>query len=113
IMPGGRMFQIWFDPNVHVTYNKEASYSDYKSENMHYFEENGIKVKNYIGKGGPVEMDAEEVVISELTLPKGNHIIAIPEGKTATFYLINGKAQANNQAIKEHDFIIAEDEKTI
>ncbi len=113
IMPGGRMFQIWFDPNVHVTYNKEASYNDYKSENMHYFEENGIKVKNYIGKGGPVEMDAEAVVISELTLPKGNHIIAIPEGKTATFYFINGKAQANNQALKEHDFIITEDEKTI
>lgn len=99
IMPGGRMFQIWFDPNVHVTYNKEASYNDYKSENMHYFEENGIKVKNYIGKGGPVEMDAEEVVISELTLPKGNHIIAIPEGKTATFYFINGMAQADRKSV--------------
>lgn len=113
IMPGGRMFQIWFDPNVHLTYNKEASYSDYKHENMHYFEENGIKVKNYIGKGGPVEMDAEEIVISELTLPKGNHIIAIPEGKVATFYFIDGKAQVNNQALKEHDFIITEDEKII
>jgi len=113
IMPGGRMFQIWFDPNVHVTYNKEASYSDYKSENMHYFEENSIKVKNYIGKGGPVEMDAEAVVISELTLPKGNHIIAIPEGKISTFYFIKGIAQANNQTLKEHDFIITEEEKTI
>lgn len=113
IMSGGRMFQIWFDPNVHVTYNKEASYSDYKSENMRYFEENGIKVKNYIGKGGPVEMDAEGVVISELTLPIGKHTIAIPEGKTTTFYLIKGKTTANNQELKEHDFVISENENNI
>lgn len=113
IMPGGRMFQIWFDPNVHVTYNKEASYSDYKSEKMHFFEENGIHVKNYIGKGGPVEMDAEGVTISELTLPKGVYNIAIDTDKTATFYMISGKGSANNQRLKEHDFIISEEEKMI
>ncbi|MCW8940628.1 MAG: hypothetical protein OQJ88_08225, partial [Flavobacteriales bacterium] len=33
--------------------------------------------------------------------------------KIATFYLIDGKAHANNKALKEHDFIISDDERTI
>jgi len=81
ILAGGRMFQIWFDPNVQLTYNKPASYNDYKTEEMCYFEEGGFKIKNYIGKGGPIQMDAEGVVISELTIPGGTHKL---EAKSAS-----------------------------
>lgn len=110
IVAGGRMFQIWFDPNVQITYNKPASYSDYKSKEMHYFEENGIAIKNYIGKGGPIEMDAEGVVISELTFPVGTHKFSLSENKITSFYVLEGNALVNQQTVNEHDFVITDNE---
>lgn len=110
ILPGGRMFQIWFDPNVQLTYNKPASYNDYKTEEMHYFKENEFEVKNYTGKGGPITMDAEGVVISELTIPTGKSTLPLTKNKITSFYLLNNNLTVNNQPIAEHDFVIAENE---
>jgi len=64
IVAGGRMFQIWFDPDIQQTVQQEASYNDYKSEEIKTFEKDGITVKNYTGNGGPVIMDSEGVVIN-------------------------------------------------
>lgn len=113
ILPGGRMFQIWFDPNVQLTYNKPASYNDYKAEEMHCFEENGFEVKNYIGKGGPITMDAEGVVISEITIPFGTTTLPLAKNKITSFYVLNDELLVNNQPIVEHDFIMVEDETSV
>jgi len=113
ILPGGRMFQIWFDPNVQLTYNKPASYNDYKAEEMHYFEENGFEVKNYIGKGGPIVMDAEGVVISEITIPIGTSTLPLAKNKITSIYVLNDELLINNQPIVQHDFIIVEDETSV
>lgn len=110
ILAGGRMFQIWFDPNVQLTYNKPASYNDYKSEEMHYFEENGFQVKNYIGKGGPIQMDAEGVVISEFTISTGTHNLALANNKITSFYVLDGDLLLNTKPLNEHDFVISENE---
>ncbi|MCB9361555.1 MAG: pirin family protein [Flavobacteriales bacterium] len=108
-----RMFQIWFDPNIQETMSKPASYDDYKSEEMHYFEEDGITYKNYTGNGGPVKMDAEGVVINEIMLPKGEHTLKLNDDKIYSFYLIKGSIMVDKELVAENDFVIIEDENKI
>jgi len=114
IMEGGRMFQVWFDPDVQKAMQKEATYDDYKSEDMKYYEEQGILYKNYVGNGGPVEMDAEGVEINEMNVPKGKHTFFLDTNKIHSYYVLNGEAQINKvHSSKEHDCIIVKEEKEI
>lgn len=113
IMEGGRMFQIWFDPNIQKSITKEATYNDYCSADMKYFEEDGIKIKNYVGNDGPVKMDAEGVEINEYIISKGNHQLKLNANKIHSFYLLKGAVEIAGQKVKENDFFIIEDEKQI
>ena len=110
IKENSRMFQIWFDPNVKETMSKPASYDDYKSADMHYYEEDSISYKNYIGNGGPVRMDAEGVEINELQIPKGSHQLSLNNQKIHSFYLIDGELVVDNNVIKRDDFFIVEED---
>ena len=40
------IFQIWFDPNIQLSINEEATYDDYKSDEFSITEREGIKEKN-------------------------------------------------------------------
>lgn len=106
IMPGGRMFQIWFDPNIKESMMKEASYNDNKSADMNYEEKDGISYKNYVGNGGPMRMDSEGVSIAELTIPIGKHTIKLDNSEIHSYYLLDGKLSIEGEDVVEHDFII-------
>lgn len=112
IMKDGRMFQIWFDPNIKKSMLKDATYDDCKSENMKYEEENGIGYKHYVGNGGPITMDSEGVEIKEITFQKGNYQFALNEDKIHSFYLLKGESSVNGNGLLEHDFIKVFDETT-
>jgi quercetin 2,3-dioxygenase len=113
LMEGGRMFQVWFDPNIRQSMQKEATYNDYKSEDMKYYEENGISYKDYIGNGGPIEMDSEGVLIKELSIPKGSHQLKLDETKIHSYYLLGGEASIEGKGLLEHDFVIVENESEL
>ena len=113
ILAGGRMFQIWFDPNIQLTIEKEASYNDYRSSDMKYYDENGISVKNYIGKGGPVKMDSEGVVINEYNIPEGIHQLNTNNTSIHSYYLIDGKIEIENKTINKDDYFIIDDRQII
>lgn len=111
--PGGRMFQIWFDPNIQVTMNKQASYDDYKAEKFKDIEKNGFKIKNYVGTDGVIEMDSEGVVINELFIPESCNKLTLEEGKIHSFYLLKGEIKIDNNIIKEDDFFIVENQNDL
>ena len=113
IMEGGRMFQVWFDPNIKESMLKEASYNDYKSNDMKYYEKNGVSYKNYLGDGGPVKMDSEGVEINELNMPAGNHQFSLNENKIHSIYMLGGEASILGKGLLENDFIIIEDENEL
>jgi redox-sensitive bicupin YhaK (pirin superfamily) len=113
LMPGGRMFQVWFDPNIKQSMLKEASYDDCKSADMNYVEENGIAYKNYVGNGGPLQMDAEGVEIKEMTFTQGKHQLVLDENKIYALYLLSGEASIDGKELSEHNFIKIEDEKEL
>lgn len=110
IMPGGRMFQIWFDPNIQKTIKEEASYNDYQSTEMKYISENGISIKNYIGNGGPIKMESEGIEINEFRISKGHHQLALNNNKIYAYYVLKGAGGVDDKSIKEHDFITVEDQ---
>jgi len=113
IMKGSRVFQVWFDPNIKESMHKEASYDDYRSEEMKYYEENGISYKDYMGNRGPLKMDSEGVLISELSIPIGKHKIELDNSKIYSYYLLDGKASIAEKGVVENDFIIVESEDGI
>ncbi|MBL4593841.1 MAG: pirin family protein [Flavobacteriales bacterium] len=113
IMEGGRMFQVWFDPNIKRTMLEDASYNDYKSDDMKYYEENGISYKDYIGNGGPIKMDSEGVSISELSIPKGSHQLKLDDSSIHSYYLLVGEASIDGKDLLEHDFVIVENENEL
>ena len=113
IMAGGRMFQIWFDPNIQKSITKEATYNDYQADEIKKLEKDGITIKNYIGNGGPVKMDSEGVEINEYIIPQGNHQLKLRADKIHSFYLLNGTLKIDGNIIKENDFFIVENEKEI
>ena len=113
IKENSRMFQIWFDPNIQETMSQPASYDDYKSADMNYYEEEGITYKNYIGNGGPITMDAEGVEISEMKISKGNHQLSLNESKIYSCYLLNGEIGIGENFINPDDFFIVEGENNL
>ena len=113
LLPGGRMFQVWFDPNIQKTMTYEASYDDYKSDQMKYYEEHNISIKNYIGNGGPVKMESEGVEINELSFKTGTYDLSIDKNKVHSYYLINGTLNVDGEKIEKDDFFIIDDQSEI
>ncbi len=113
LMPGGRMFQVWFDPNIKQSMLKEASYDDCKSADMNYSEENGVALKKYVGNGGPMQMDSEGVEIKEMTFQQGNHQLVLNENKIYSLYLLSGEGSIDGRDLLENDFIKIEDQNEL
>jgi len=113
LMEGGRMFQVWFDPNIKQSMLKDASYDDCKSANMNFIEKNGVSYKNYVGNGGPMQMDSEGVEISELSMQAGNHQLDLGESKIHSYYLLAGEAIIDGKTIMENDFLVVVDENKL
>ena len=113
IMEGGRMFQVWFDPNIKKTMLQEATYNDYKSEDMNYYEKDGISYKNYTGNGGPIIMDAEGVEINEMGFSSTDQQIKIDSSTIYSYYVLEGKVEINGKLARKDDFIIIENENKL
>ena len=67
ICDNSEIFQIWFDPDLSKTLIKQASYSDYKSNEFVISSTNNKVVKNIIGSGSPVQIDSEGVSINAVS----------------------------------------------
>jgi hypothetical protein len=113
MLPNSRMFQIWFDPNIKKSVLKEASYNDYKSTDMNFIDNQGVHYKNYVGNGGPIEMDSEGISIREVTYESGNHSVQLSENNIHTMYLLNGDVCIPEKDLAIHDFLIVQDQEKL
>jgi len=113
LLENSRIFQIWFDPNVRESMLKEASYDDYRVDDFRFSEKDGASVKNYVGLDGPIKMDSEGVEIIEINLTEEHHTLKLDTSKIHSFYLLGGSLELNGESIKEHDFVVVENEYKI
>jgi len=113
LLENSRIFQIWFDPNIEVSMNQEATYNDYKAEDIKYDGEESLSIKNYVGNNGPVKMESEGVEIKELKLMPGTHHLQLDGNKIHAYYMLDGDANLEEDQLREHDFIIVENENKL
>ena len=113
LLENSRIFQIWFDPNVEVSLTEEATYDDYKAEDMKYDGDDPLAIKNYVGNNGPIKMNSEGVEIKEYKLMPGTHHIQLDNSKTNTYYVLSGHTYLGEEELREHDFIVVENESKI
>jgi redox-sensitive bicupin YhaK (pirin superfamily) len=106
IAKGTRAFQIWFDPNFYDAVKLTPSYIDYHSKDFKSVEIDGIKTLSYIGDGSSVKALTPNLTIKKLSFDKQiKKEIVLNESMSYTFYVLNGKGLANNQAIEKDDAI--------
>jgi len=88
LMPHTRMFQIWFDPGLHQSLEKEASYKDYSSRHFPVKKSKGLQSTFYLGDGGPMEMDSM-ATIKKLELQAGRHVLSLNESEICSLYILD------------------------
>lgn len=108
-----RIFQIWFDPNIKETINHEASYNDYKSDEIKSFESNGMIYRNYTGSGGPINMHSEGVQINEIIIKPGIYQLKLGVNNIYSYYVVKGNIELNNKNVVEDDYIKIENAEEI
>ena len=108
--PGGRIFQIWFDPDLQQSLGKPASYDDYRADAFPIVEENGLKTTTFIGPTGPVMMDTP-VRARQFELAKGEHIVELAPAHKAGLFLFDGELALSETQMHKGDFALAEGEQ--
>ena len=108
ICDNSEIFQIWFDPDLSKTLIKEASYSDYKSNEFLINSTKNKVVKNIIGSDSPVQIDSEGVSINEYCFEIGDHLIDINEGFIHSIFLMEGIMSFNGIEYSAGTFFTAQ-----
>ena len=103
------MFQIWVDPNLAVTMEQPASYSDYKLADLPVVEENGIFIRTYVGGNSPFKLDTKGLEIKRLDFDKIDVEENISPENIYSLYVMDGQFSINGEAVKKDDFIIVKD----
>lgn len=103
---GSAIFQIWLDPNLHVTLGKPASYDDYASADFPLEAEGGKVVKRYVGEDAPMQLDTPGTRIEEWRLGEGEHAIALGHNQVVAAYLVSGEVAVGEKSATADDFLI-------
>lgn len=110
---GAHMFQIWFDPDLSKTLEKEASYNDYPHEDFPIQENDGVTKKVYKGEGSPLKMDSPDVSIESWELKAGENNISVDESLVHSLYLVEGDLKVNEDSLEQDDFLVVYHEKSL
>lgn len=101
------MFQIWMDPNLNETLQKEASYNDYSAHELYREEKSFGQIIHYVGNNGPMQLDSEGVSIQQWII-NAPMDLDLDENQILSAYVIEGNGVFNEETIEGDNFIIAE-----
>lgn len=103
------IFQIWFDPNLNVTFSKPASYNDYSLESFPVFEDKESKTKVMVG-GTQVIMDSKADYIQEITFYVPEKTFPLKDDSVYSFFVLDGSLELNNKKMNKGDYAIVKQE---
>ena len=113
ILPGSRMFQIWFDPELQKSIQKKATYNDYPASVFPIVEDNGITRKIMKGDGSPLLMDTPGVEIVEFVCGIGEFKIPLMDSQIYSLFLVEGAGNFNGTEVSKEDFMKVEGESIL
>ena len=91
------IFQIWFDPDLSQSLNKEASYDDFRSSDFKIFRKKNFTKKIIKGDGSPLQMDSEGVSINEYVFSSGTHSLKIKKGFIHSIFILEGNSDKETE----------------
>lgn len=109
-LPGGKIFQIWFDPDLRKTMQKEAVYSDIKAADFPFIKKIDWSEKIIIGPGSPLDLDTEGIAIVDYEINPGIFTIPLDQGAIYAAYLISGQGKVELGSIEKDDLLKVEGE---
>ena len=109
IKAGGRIFQIWFDPNLKQSLGAEPSYDDFRASSFAVSEGMGIRTQTLVGYGSPLRMDTL-TRIRRVQFQKGRHTLPLTPGYQVGALLVDGAIALGDNAMGRHDFAVLIDE---
>ncbi len=109
IKAGGKIFQIWFDPNLEQSLGKAPSYEDFRADAFAVAEGEGLKIRTLVGYGSPLRMDTP-VRIRRVEVQAGKRMLSLTDGHKAGIFLIDGTGQIQGESVNKGDFVVVADE---
>ncbi|MBN2520312.1 MAG: pirin family protein [Bacteroidales bacterium] len=100
------IFQIWFDPNLSKSINKEPSYKDYSSDKFPINIENEKSIKVYKGENAPIKMISEGIEIKEISMSANEYIIKLDNKKIYSGFVLEGEIVIKEKMLEKYEFFI-------
>jgi quercetin 2,3-dioxygenase len=113
LSPDSSFIQIWTDPNLEKSLNQPAISQSFPSESFPLSIENNRSVKIYKGKGSPVVMQTEGLVIMEVSMAAGTHVLECKKDIFLSGFVIEGDLRIRASTLTSNDFFIAKEEEAI
>ena len=110
---GSEIFQIWFDPNLHVSLYEEAKYSDYKSEIFSIKKEDGKETKIISDINNQIDLKSDSIQIYQHSFTKGTYDHEIGQDRFHSIFIQYGRLKINDQTFNSGDFLIVESEVSL
>lgn len=107
MLKGSEIFQIWFNPDLRKTLNKDAKYLDVKEEEL----QTDNNVTTIVGIGSTISLDSEKIEISLISFEEGNNQMKCEKGYYYSIYIIEGELNVLQVSVQKDDFFIVEDLK--
>lgn len=108
MMEGSEIFQIWFNPDLRKTLNKDAKYNDVKEKDL----PNHDNITTIVGKDSSILLDSENIEITLISFDKGKHEMICEKDYYCSIYIIEGELKVQQVIVQKDDFFIAEDLKS-
>ncbi|HZV70426.1 MAG TPA: pirin family protein [Saprospiraceae bacterium] len=113
IEKGGVIFQIWVDPDLSKTLEKEATYDDYKEADFTKEESGTTTIIHYAGEKGLMKLDTPKVDIRRLNVNDETFNWNGDKNEIRSLYVVSGSGMINGKTIEKDDFIIVDDGEDI
>lgn len=107
------IFQIWFDPDLSISLQQDASYDNYKKQAFIDSDNHNARINYYVGGNSPLEMSTIGIEIYDLALNNTSYSLNLNSGKARSFYVLEGNIKANGNSLQPHDFVIFRDENLL
>lgn len=104
-----RMFQIWLDPDISKAINQNASYSDYKFNDIPKTTSEDLVISHYAGDKGVMQLDTPNINIQKWDIKRS--VTCAVKDEIISIYILEGTLSINGEALYEDDFAVIEDDE--
>jgi redox-sensitive bicupin YhaK (pirin superfamily) len=106
---GAVIFQIWVDPDLSKTLEKDASYSDYRNDEFPSENDNGTFISYYAGERGIMQLDTPGIDIRRIKLTNTPYTWKDRPDGILSIYIVAGSGNINGKSVDTDDYLILEE----